>query len=532
MKSVGKFLLVIALSAVAAGQGKATKDEAKPASVEGSVVNSVTGEPLAHARVRLFEYKDSGSASYGTTTKQDGRFSIKSVAPREYAVLVERSGFISLRPLDDDPGTQQTLKPGEELKNLTFKLLPSAAITGRVLTPDGAPAEAVTVDALGIRGWSRATTNNKGEFRLGGLPPGKYLVVAWFPNHNESPAEIRSDGTTEANFTSTFYPSALLANQATPVEVGIGAETHGIEIRLRSVPIVQASGRVEGIPRGCTWLHLWLGQPNDWFYGAKDGTFITPRLHPGTWRIGAACLAPDGRSLHSAPIEIEVPGQNLENVALTLMPLIEITGKLEAPVTDAKPRNRWETTLRLRALGALKTSDIPWLGGSVTDEQPSEVNADGTFGMSLIEANRYYLVLNGFPENSYVKSIRAGDQESYGGIVDLRHGSPVGPLKVNLGDNGAEISGVVHGQNGERISTKILVLLDSEFGLDAVAEVKSGKDGSYSVKGLAPGKYKLLAGYHDYFAFSMVLPLYESIAQRVVVKEGEKIVQDLRTAED
>jgi len=527
MKPALEFFLVLALAAVTAAQTEAAVDEKKPARLEGLVINSVTGEPLGHAHIRFFRERFEAEGSYGATTTLDGRFSIKSVVPAEYWILLERRGFISLWPREDDPSAKKTVKPGEEVKDLILRLLPAAVISGRVLTPDGEPMEAITVEALGIRGWAMARTNDRGEFRLGGLEPGRYLLVGWSYAGDTAPAEIRTDGTTEINPVATFYTDSLHADGATPVEVRAGAETKGIEIRLRSVPIVRVSGRVTAIPESCRDLHVRLGGGDDRLTVEWGGTFTTPRMRPGRWQMWAACTDKNGVSLYSAPIEIEVANHNVDNIVLPLMRVFPISGHIELREPDAVSKDEKQPKLQLLQLGTLSPVNAPRPEGLEAD-----IDQHGSFALDAIKPDQYYVMVTGFPEDFYVKSIRAGDKETYDGTLDLRHGAPRGELVVTLGSNGAEICGVIRDQNGNKTKARTLVLLDNDFGLDIIADLESDNDGKYCVKGLAPGKYRLIAGDPDSFSFATTISLFESVIEPIQVGEGEKLKQDLKVLAD
>src|SRR5215470_3177988 len=94
MKVVFKLWCALVLAAGAAAQAPDTTEDKKPGSIEGIVVNRMTGEPLARAHVHIAKDLYSDEGSYGAITTQDGRFSIRGVAPGDYQVSVERQRFI------------------------------------------------------------------------------------------------------------------------------------------------------------------------------------------------------------------------------------------------------------------------------------------------------------------------------------------------------------------------------------------------------------------------------------------------------
>src|SRR5271170_4458022 len=88
---------------------------AKPGSIEGVVTNSVTGEPVKKAVVRLDGRAISANTvePTNTTTISDvaGHFHFDNVAPGSYSVSADRDGFMVARTPTGDRGFIQL---GEE----------------------------------------------------------------------------------------------------------------------------------------------------------------------------------------------------------------------------------------------------------------------------------------------------------------------------------------------------------------------------------------------------------------------------------
>src|SRR5581483_4718474 len=51
-------------------------------------------------------------------------------------------------------------------------------------------------------------------------------------------------------YAATYYPRSLDEQSATPIEVGAGGESRGIDIRMVEVPAVGVRGTASGIPGG------------------------------------------------------------------------------------------------------------------------------------------------------------------------------------------------------------------------------------------------------------------------------------------
>src|SRR5438128_17702 len=134
-----------------------TNDTTK-ATIEGLVVNDVTGEPIAGAEVQLGVYitRSSTPTQPGIventprvpnvpvlTTGPDGKFSFKNLNPSEYRVTAAANGYIRQeygQKAAYGIGRPVYLAPGQTLKDVNIRLLPTGAVSGRILQESGQPA--------------------------------------------------------------------------------------------------------------------------------------------------------------------------------------------------------------------------------------------------------------------------------------------------------------------------------------------------------------------------------------------------------
>jgi Carboxypeptidase regulatory-like domain len=522
------WLLAVLLAAGAAWAQTDTAAEQKPepAAFSGVVTNSVTGESVTHAHVRLDGNGAPGRAAYGAVTNTDGRFSIRTIAPGRYDLLVERRGYGLLAPSQENGQTIE-LKPGSEIKDFVVRLVPDAVIAGRVINADGVPAANVYVEAVS-RGRPQSTqTDDRGEFRIGGLRAGRYLIQA-----NSSPpplpAEIRTDGSKAVNYGPTYYPSTVTAKSATPVLARAGQETNGIEIKLVPAPVLYVSGTVSNVPKSvkAAWVDIVAGLwPRKYSVG-PDGKFTAWRVPPGRYQVFADYIQGDGLYVRSAPEEITVSNSNIEGINLVCVPPIEVTGQLQVEGgTLVTSQGSTRPSIKLLPLGSIEFA-----------EQDEDVNEDGSFKMTGVLPGRYHVISEDLPQNLYVKSVRVGETESQDGVLDLRNVPSKARLTVRLSMGGAEISGVVRDPKGPAAGVQVALFFDDEYGFDLADSTDAANDGSYAFHGIAPGKYKILAydpkatgaGWSSTWS-SDALALYDSVTERIDVSAGDKVAQDLRT---
>jgi len=251
----GRGLWLIALIAAVAHQNVSPQNS-RP--VTGLVIDSATKAPVSAARVVFARVDGPLTTSVVTTAGAAGEFTLRDAPAGRYRVFAEQDDY-----LRGELGAVVSV-PAEAPAQLTIALTPTAVISGRVLNDVGAPAPRILVRARSELGVSIETrTNDLGEYRLFGLPPGKYVLSAQrysspriengryivpTPPCPDCPGEgaflmplptlIGSGGFIDpaviANLSwpTVFYPGTTEAAQAQPVDAGPGARVSGIDLRL------------------------------------------------------------------------------------------------------------------------------------------------------------------------------------------------------------------------------------------------------------------------------------------------------------
>ena len=490
--------------------------EVKPASLSGVIRNSATGEPLAHACVRL--QRNAGIANPSRViTNADGQFAFTNIVPGTHTLIAERRGF--------GPGKVYggifTLKSGEEIRDVVLSLVPDAVIAGRVIDAEGNPVERSTVEVLGGKSEQTAETDDRGEFRIGGLHAGRYLVKAFFGT--SLPREIRTDGTAEINYGPTYYPSARTARTARPVNVSVGQEVTGIEIKLLSFPVLHISGTILNVPKGDEPARIQLddGLSQRTYTADANGKFTIWRVPPGRYQIMAENGEDSGQRFRSAPMEINLTNSSIENISLVpiVFPLmlkgqVRIQGDMKIWSEDLK------TAITLEPVNTVEEA-----------AQSDTIDEDGELEITDLWPVRYRVRVENSTKDYYVKSVRLGNRELENGIVDLRGGFTRERLMVELASDGAQISGNLRDSKGPPLLGEVVLLFDDDNGFSQAGKTETHPDGSYAFHGIAPGKYKILA--YDPISTGdawspEILSLYSSVLEKIQVTAGDKISQDLK----
>ncbi len=186
-RSLTLALLILSGSLLARAQDQAASAHAS--SIAGTVVKEPGSQPLKKVLVQVISENQKEGGNYTTSTDADGHFDIESVLPGRYRIFIEKTGFVGVNghglKSDTNVLTVQAGKPGEDL---LFRMVPTAVITGRITDEDGDPMSGVRIiaqkkrpgkstrESVGTEG-----TNDLGEYRLAGLFPGQYWIVAMPP---------------------------------------------------------------------------------------------------------------------------------------------------------------------------------------------------------------------------------------------------------------------------------------------------------------------------------------------------------------
>lgn len=457
-------------------------------SIDGRVVNHVTGEPVRRARVTL--------SGLTAVTDASGHFAFKQLPAGSFFVQGQASGF-PVAPLKIGISSAQiTLAADEHKAELTLSLVPGASISGHVADEEGSPMADCQVSAMQfdstqgakkISVRSGVISNQKGEYRITNLAAGRYYVLARC--HGELPLPhglIRRGSDVEIPrqaYAPIFYPGADLAG-ATRIVATAGADAGGIDFRLSPAAGVTVHGHVTAPPlEGMSPTIQLMFAPQDRLIGdwlqigahfdPQSGNFHAQHVLPGSYQIIASTAGTGDLYYARTPVSIGAAAPEPVQIMLVrVSPLsgtISIDGDMKAPFEN------------VRVL--LQPLEIQF-GNRPPDVQ---VLKDGSFTLSVLPG-RWRLQVIGLA--GYMKSVSLNDKEIPPFILDLTAGS-AGPLKIVMGTKGAEMDGTVTGASpgGGEVSG-LLWPADEEMyvaGLDRIFRTDS--QGRFRLPGMTPGHY-------------------------------------------
>jgi hypothetical protein len=176
--------------------------------IEGRIVAASNGAPLVSARIEVA--RSLRVRPDPVFTDREGRFALAGDADR---ITVSKPGYLPSTVAIDTPA-------------LEIPLTKAGAIAGRITDANGdaARGRTITAERAGGNGAARqvvatAATDDRGEYRLAGLPEGQYYVG------------IRAGGPPEPGREQppqVFYPGASSPPQ--PITVATGEERWAIDV--------------------------------------------------------------------------------------------------------------------------------------------------------------------------------------------------------------------------------------------------------------------------------------------------------------
>jgi hypothetical protein len=405
--TAGYTLLLVFTTGVAAG------GEDSFGSVRGTVINGVTGDRLRKAYVRLAPVGDDAHTR-PAVTDAEGRFVFEKIPAGNYLLEAEHPGLMESK-YGEDAGAPVELRivAGQNLSDLTIKLMPPAVISGRVRDEDGDlwPHAHINIfrsvwvgGKRQLQGFDNADVNDAGEFRAGHLPAGRYYLSA----EPDALWEQRNRVASASQLQTTWYPSSPDLSSATPLVVGSGQELTGTEIRMRRSSVYRVSGKVSGLqgvpplpgpsqfmtPRLAVSSTPEMGGSNKRGSLKPDGSFEVEGLTPGTWqiRIEQGMLS---SQMALGVTTVQVDDHDVESVSLTVQAPHRLRGAVRIDGTDEPPPaglSLW-----------LESPDVLFWDRTTTLRQ------DGSFDFENIPSGRYRVhVGRGTRGRHYVKRVRYG----------------------------------------------------------------------------------------------------------------------------
>jgi 5-hydroxyisourate hydrolase-like protein (transthyretin family) len=495
-------------------------------SIEGIVVRADTEQPIANAQVLLTQLPSSVVGALDAIppviTDADGKFVFKNLKPADYRVAATANGFVrqeyGQRTLNGQ-GRLLFVAIGQSINDANIRMTQAGTISGRILDETGQPATGTPVQLLrvfyGPQGKnyqpagpaSSTTADDRGNYRMFGVTPGRYYLMAGTPPAVMNLLPRGGLPTGGSRYSLSYYLNASNLDQATMIEVKTGEES-SFDMRLKKAnQLFHVRGRVINSSPGPfpADMMMFLGystfsssgsanRPNS--FDPATGAFDVASVPPGEFTVGIvqAPQTPRGANTEqqaqramglAASVRVHVTDADIDGLILTLTPGITVAGKL---IVEGQPMSAVPNLDQLR----LTVRSSPLVTG-LAMPPASVIAADGSFQVTGLREGEYRAQMSTSAPGFYVKSIKYGDEEIAGTVFKFS-GSRAGSFEVVLKAGTPSISGRVTDSQSRPVSGVTVVFIPAQRSrVDLFRNTYTDQDGKFTMANLAQGDYKVFS---------------------------------------
>ena len=524
------------------------------ARMAGRVIAADTGAPVRSAGIRLVGM-GAGQGTLVATTDDDGRFEFSEVGAGQYLLQVSKAGFVtSTFGLNGRTSAAFGVSAGQQIDLRNLQLPRAGVVSGRIFDVFGDPIADVSVTAWRLEYFTtparRRVTSQKsfqsddrGEFRIYGLQPGKYYVsasrtvVAVTEPPGAAGPTLTNTGLREAP---TFYPGTTNAMEALAVEVKAGEEARGLQMQLLTTAYGAVSGVVttsKGAPYDASVVGLVPARADSAEFSTvqlmaqpdRQGQFRIVNVSPGDYRaeiFSRAYLENVGKTgsvglgevppgeMASVPVTV-VSGQTAQ-LSIQASPGFRVRGRVfvdGAPaVADGSSKlsvSAYPTT------SAISAQAIPVL---------TQVAGDGSFSMAGLLGSRTFSATGAAGATLYRTVVRGLDVSETG--VEIT--SDTDDVEVHLTTRPSRLEGSAKETDGAVASTGRLIVYSTDRAdwlRPATRRYRSiliKGNGTFSMVGLPAGNYlvAVVAADNDRYADPDFLEALRSVATPVAIADA------------
>lgn len=482
------------------------------ATIRGRVLAADTGRPLRRARITAFAPELEGQPRT-TSTDTDGGYELSNLPAGRYSLRVVRSGYLTLsygqrRPREAPKPVH--LADRQTLDHIDFALPKMSVISGRVLDEMGEPIEDVNVYAarpmfrdghrqLVLVGRPQNRTDDAGQYRILGLTPGSYDVVAM----THETWTVARDGVKEVlGYSPTYFPGTTRAADARRVVVRAGQEATNTDFELVSGRTARVSGTAfdsDGKPFQNIALREETRGEDFGSFGTvatspvnADGTFTIGDVPPGDYVLGTS-TGRDTADPQLALMPIHVDGVDIDNITLTGSSGGVVSGRVVTEDGTVPDLPRVRVTVRDRVSG----QPSPLVLG-VFGDPSNRISADGTFVVKGIIGRAWLTVT--LPETWALRAVFHDGTDITDAPIELTSGQTLSDVQVVVTDKITTVSGrLADDRDAPVTDATVIVFANDEARWHSARFVRAARpdqEGRWQIKGLPAGDY--LAAAVDY----------------------------------
>lgn len=526
----------------------AGKDKKGTASIKGKVVTAEGSRPLRRVQVTLSAPEIGEARTVSTSTL--GVFEAKDLPAGRYSITASRAGFLrqsygQRRP--GEPGRPIQVADGQALTGIDFALPRMSVISGRVTDEVGEPLAGATVFPMQMRYFrgkrrlvpvgTQVRTDDTGAYRLTGLDPGDYYVMAttrdtWTVDGNEKE---------RVGFGPTYYSGTLSMSDAQKVKAAIGQEVSAIDFSMVPGRVASISGTAttsSGMPLAGESVDIaqeFVGPTSSSMFGfsgskiAADGSFTIKNIAPGDYKLSVRAPGDKDRPAEGATMVISVTGADIDNVMLVTAGGGSIAGRVvtdegTVPAMTGSGSAPGLGESRLRVSLRAENPDSTY---SRFSQDNGRVKDDGTFEVTeVIGAHR--ISVNPLGPGWAVKAIEY-DGKDYADVpIDVRAGQRLENVTIVVSNKFAAVRGTLQEEDGKPSAGMVILFPEDPAkwaeGSRLVKTARPDSAGTFELRIVPAGDYLIAAV--DYAAPGAwddpeFLQALRDKATKVTVRDGE-----------
>lgn len=481
---------------------QATAPPSEKFTLAGTVVDSVTGEPIRKALVQIYS-----NQRRMTFSGDDGRFQLEDVPAGSYAISAQKPGYFSQQELL--PGGEPPVDVGPKGASATVKLTPEAILSGKITSIAGIPLERVSLRLNyieireGRRRWDSkgtAMTDEDGHFRFANLRPGNYYLSA-APYAPIPETMLDADERPTSGYPGAYYPGVPDLASASPIQLAAGEKSEA-NLVLNEVPVHAISGTLSGYaPNQGVGIQLFdpsgVQVDQGVQFSPENGRFDVRPVPAGSYVIKAfSSQGPNQAVRAEARFTL---GSDLHNLHLALTPAPSIPVVVQLENVGDRPRN----PAGIRNAGAAGPPVAVRLTGTGPGTNEAYASFDTpsgprTLSLRNVEAGRYTAIMDA-RESWYVASAEFGQTNLLTDDLVLTASGPPQAITITLRNDGASLTGTVNAP--DTITAQATIVAMPERLPKASPAVtywypprdKNSPAPEFTLNALAPGDYLVFA---------------------------------------
>lgn len=477
--------------------------------VRGTVVNSVTHEPIARALVTI-----AGETSSSQLTDNEGRFEFPNIPPGRSVLQAKRPGFFGTGSGRD---LYQPIAVGPNTPDHTLALEPAGSITGQVTMPASDPGSNIRIQLMrrtiqeGRARWQQAgmkLTNSEGAFRFGNLQAGEYKLSTASSIDPDMPS---SQAPVRWGFPSVSYPQEGDSNTTGYLRIDPGQQFNAQLSLTRepfySVTIPVANRMLQGYS---VQISDGRGRQNDvpMSYDSQQQQFRA-YLPSGNYTATIQSYMPSGFA--SEPITVRNAPVQAQSLPLLPIHPIPVTIRKEFTATN----NNGPQIVQIENGKQVEISrDINLMLFSTTNEEFIGVNLrhepggdESSWVLENVLPGKYWVQT--YANQGYVASISAGVTDLARDPLTIGPGGASAPIEIVLRNDMATLSVRVKNVSSSPLDTGAssdiftttapiqtplgYLYLIPQFDTSSIVQQAMPLQQTGSVANLQPGTYRVLA---------------------------------------